>query len=60
MTAEEQEQRILYTNVLEYEQDHVSLWVITKNMSKQIKDTKDKLPKLKIMHLPKYSIGDVN
>ena len=29
MTAEEQEQRILYTNVLEYEQDHVSLRVIT-------------------------------
>lgn len=25
MTAEEQEQRVLYTNVLEYEQDHVSL-----------------------------------
>lgn len=25
VTAEEQEQRILYTNVLEYEQDHVSL-----------------------------------
>lgn len=25
MTAEEQEQRILYTNVLEYEQDHVSV-----------------------------------
>uniref|UniRef100_A0A672ZKH3 VPS9 domain containing 1 n=1 Tax=Sphaeramia orbicularis TaxID=375764 RepID=A0A672ZKH3_9TELE len=25
MTAEDQEQRILYTNVLEYEQDHVSL-----------------------------------
>lgn len=24
MTAEEQEQRMLYTNVLEYEQDHVS------------------------------------
>lgn len=28
MTAEEQEQRILYTNVLEYEQDHVSLQMI--------------------------------
>lgn len=25
ITAEEQEQRTLYTNVLEYEQDHVSL-----------------------------------
>lgn len=24
MTAEEQEQRVLYANVLEYEQDHVS------------------------------------
>lgn len=26
MTAEEQEQRVLYANVLEYEQDHVSAW----------------------------------
>lgn len=25
MTAEEQEQRVLYANVLEYEQDHVSV-----------------------------------
>lgn len=30
MTPEEQEQRILYTNVLEYEQDHVSLNAIKK------------------------------
>lgn len=26
MTPEEQEQRILYANILEYEQDHVSVW----------------------------------
>lgn len=32
--AEEQEQRILYTNVLEYEQDHVSLQVIATHVSK--------------------------
>lgn len=31
MTAEEQEQRILYTNVLEYEQDHVSLSKLLKD-----------------------------
>lgn len=30
MTPEEREQRILYTNVLEYEQDHVSLNAIKK------------------------------
>lgn len=26
MTAEEQEQRVLYANILEYEHDHVSAW----------------------------------
>lgn len=31
MTAEEQEQHILYTNVLEYEQDHVSLSKLLKD-----------------------------
>lgn len=47
MTAEEQEQRILYTNVLEYEQDHVS------NHYKYVK-TKErchyKLPGDKVIH----------
>ncbi len=28
MTPEEQEQRALYANVLEYEQDHVSLYIV--------------------------------
>lgn len=26
MTPEEQEQRVLYANILEYEQDHVSVY----------------------------------
>ena len=33
MTAEEQEQHILYTNVLEYEQDHVSLSNLLKDIT---------------------------
>lgn len=38
MTADEQEQRILYTNVLEYEQDHVSLQCKSHKMSKLMED----------------------